>query len=122
MPNLGRSPRRDPRRSEERVFHGAFAVGWRAVSDHELADTLRVNELLQFFAIEHACEIGCQYFCLGESGGVAGLRHFKNRVGATEHDVAEYTFERVPISRLEAGLTELRSRVESRVTVRYGRR
>ena len=100
------------------LFHGAIAVGWRASSDRDLVRTLRVDEHLQFLAIEYACEIGCQYFYLGESGGAAGLAHFKNRLGATEYAATEYAFERLPISRLEAGFIDLRRRVERRALAR----
>jgi hypothetical protein len=100
------------------LFHGAIAVGWRASSDRDLVRTLRVDEHLQFLAIEYACEIGCQYFYLGESGGAAGLAHFKNRLGATEYAATKYAFERLPISPLEAGLIDLRRRIERRALAR----
>jgi hypothetical protein len=103
------------------LFHAAVGVGWRAFSDRELAGPLRTHELMQFLAVEHACEIGCRYFDMGHSGGVVGLVHVKNRFGATEHRVCEYAFERVPISRLESGLIGLRGRVESHVLARYRR-
>ena len=101
------------------LFHGQFAVGWRAFSDREVAAPLRASELMQFHAFEYACQIGCQHFCIGTAGGSAGLLYYKNRIGATQHDVAEYAFERLPISRLQAGAIELRGGVESRVLARY---
>jgi hypothetical protein len=100
------------------LFHGAIAVGWRACSDRDVVRSLRVDEHLQFLAIEYACEIGSQYFYLGESGGVAGLAHFKERLGATECAAAEYAFERLPISRLEAGILDLRRLIERRAMAR----
>ncbi|WP_160101122.1 GNAT family N-acetyltransferase [Rhodococcus sp. T7] len=96
------------------VYHGAIGIGWRAFSDRELAGPLRAHELVQFLAIEHACGIGCRYFDMGESGGAAGLATVKKRFGAKPHAVAEYAFERAPISYVERNLAELRNRIESR--------
>ncbi|WP_446222389.1 GNAT family N-acetyltransferase [Nocardia sp. IBHARD005] len=97
------------------VFHGGVGVGWRAFSDRELAGPLRTHELMQFLAVEHACRIGCRYFDMGESGGVSTLTHVKDRLGGTRQHLAEYAFERVPLSRFDSGRIALRGYVERRV-------
>ncbi|MFB7874106.1 GNAT family N-acetyltransferase [Nocardia sp. NPDC056064] len=97
------------------VFHGEVGVGWRAFSDRELAGPLRAHELMQFLAVEHACRVGCRYFDMGESGGVTTLTHVKDRLGGTRQELAEYAFERVPLSRFDHGRLALRGYVERRM-------
>ncbi|MFI1912337.1 GNAT family N-acetyltransferase [Nocardia sp. NPDC020380] len=92
------------------LFHEYVAVGWRAYGDRAFAGSSRAQELLQCRSIEYACDIGCRTFVMGESGGMNGIRHVKERLGAIEFDGAEYTFQRLPIPRLDGARTALRSR------------
>lgn len=92
------------------LFHEGVAVGWRAYGDRAFAGTSRAQELLQCRSIEYACEIGCRTFVMGESGGVAGIRHVKERFGAVEYDGAEYVFQRLPIPRLDGARAAVRGR------------
>jgi CelD/BcsL family acetyltransferase involved in cellulose biosynthesis len=76
----------------------------RAVMDKELAAPTRANDLLLKLAIEGACQAGCRYYHLGESGNSASLAQFKERFGATPYTYAEYHIERFPITAIERGL------------------
>lgn len=97
------------------LFHGAVGVGWRCYGDRPYAGPLRTVELLEFLSIQHACDLGCRYFEMGESGGMAGIEHLKQRLGARRVHFAEYAFERMPLSRLEGGFEHARARTEARV-------
>ncbi|GAB2515644.1 GNAT family N-acetyltransferase [Nocardia heshunensis] len=90
------------------LLHGQLAVGWRAYADRSLTASLRTQELLQCRSVEYACKLGCSTFIMGESGGVTGIKHVKDRLGATEFEGAEYLFERLPIPALDAGRDALR--------------
>lgn len=75
---------------------GAHAVYWRSASDKELTLQTRANDLLQKVMIEDACNAGCRYYHMGESGGVSSLMHFKSRFGAVETPYEEYFFGHAP--------------------------
>ncbi|MEE2031636.1 GNAT family N-acetyltransferase [Rhodococcus chondri] len=94
------------------VYHGAIGMGWRAFSDRALAGTLRTHELLQVRAVEHACLLGCRYFDMGPTGGVAGLEHVKRRFGGVAHHAPEFAWEQIPLSRIGQGFIRVRRRVE----------
>jgi hypothetical protein len=72
------------------LIQGVNAVQWRNYSDRSIAGPLRAAELLYALAIEHACEAGCHFFELGESGGVESLMAYKERFGAVGFPFAEY--------------------------------
>src|SRR5579885_2455726 len=95
------------------VRQGAIAMGWRGMSDRALAGSLRLNELLHEQSIRDACEAGCRWFDMGESGGVDSLVSFKIRLGGRPCALAEYRAERVPISALRRMAARERARVES---------
>ncbi len=92
------------------LIHGEHAVYWRGYSDKAVAGPLRANNLLQRMAIEDACEAGCRYYSMGESGGVAALERFKQTMGATPRTAVECRVERLPIARLERMRGEVQSR------------
>jgi hypothetical protein len=101
------------------LVYRQHAVYWRGYSKKAVAGPLRANNLLQRLAIEDACEAGCRYYSMGESGGVAPLIRFKQTLGATPRRAVECRIERVPISALET----LSGRVEERTaTLWRGRR
>jgi hypothetical protein len=66
-----------------------------------LAGPLRVNNLLQRLAIEDACESGCRWYSMRESGGVQSLIRFKQSMGATPRRAVDYRIERLPLTALE---------------------
>lgn len=80
---------------------GVTAHDTRAAIDRPLAGPVRAAELLQWHAIQLACEHGCRTHHLGESGSSAGLARFKERFGARAVPYAEYRLERVPASRID---------------------
>jgi hypothetical protein len=83
---------------------GAAAHDTRAAIDHPVAGPVRAAELLQWRAIQLACEHGCRTHHLGETGASASLARFKERFGATPVDYAEYRLERLPYTRLDHAL------------------
>lgn len=72
---------------------GRGAVYWRGASDTRIL--LPCNDLLHSEMIHRACLLGCSHYHMGESGGVASLEQFKESLGATAHNYAEYIYERV---------------------------
>lgn len=64
----------------------------------ELAGPVRANYLLHRLAIEHACEAGCRYYHMGESGDSERLALFKTRFGARPHVSADFHVEALPIT------------------------
>lgn len=76
----------------------------RNAMDKELVGTSGANDLLLKHSIEDACQAGCRYYHLGESGSSKGLAHFKERFGALPYPYAKYHLERIPITSLDASL------------------
>lgn len=76
------------------LTHGKTAIYWRSAIDKKRAGRTRANDLLQRRIIEDACNSGCHYYYMGESGGVKSLMHFKSRFGAKPYAHAEYYIER----------------------------
>jgi lipid II:glycine glycyltransferase (peptidoglycan interpeptide bridge formation enzyme) len=69
--------------------------------DIDLAGPSRASFLLQKLAIEEACDSGCRYYNMGDTGTSESLARFKSHFGAKPYEHYEYRFERWPISRLE---------------------
>lgn len=82
------------------VVHGEHASYWRGAMDKDLAGPSQANFLLQSCAIEDACNAGCRYYHMGESGSSASLAHYKEAFGAEVIQQPEYHLERFPITRL----------------------
>jgi hypothetical protein len=77
---------------------GRSASYWRGAMDAELAGRTQPNYLLHSRAIEDACEAGCRYYHLGETGGSRSLADFKSRIGGRPYDYFEYRIERLPLT------------------------
>jgi hypothetical protein len=88
------------------LVFGQHAVYWSGYSDKALAGPIRANNLLQGLAIQDACEAGCRYYSMGESGGVGPLIQFKQTFGATPRRTIGVRLERVPLTAIDT----LRSR------------
>jgi hypothetical protein len=73
----------------------------RNAMNKELAASTGANDLLLKMSIEDACDAGCRYYHLGESGASKGLADFKERFGAVAYPYAEYYFDRLPVRRLD---------------------
>lgn len=76
----------------------------RNAMDKELVGVSGANDLLLKLSIEDACQAGCRYYHLGESGSSKGLAHFKERFGALPYPYAKYHLERIPITSFDASL------------------
>jgi lipid II:glycine glycyltransferase (peptidoglycan interpeptide bridge formation enzyme) len=83
------------------VLQGKNANYTRGAMNKDLAGPVRANDLLHRLAIEDACQAGCRYYHMGESGESASLAAFKSNFGAQPVPYAEIQFERLPITRLE---------------------
>ena len=97
------------------------AIYWRGYDDRETARRLHVPELLHLAAIKDACEHGCDYYEMGESGGIASLERFKLKLGARPQDITEYRLERVPLSALQDGVGVAVERLGSLLTLSHAR-
>jgi hypothetical protein len=75
-----------------------------AAIDKERAAPVNANALLQKLSIEDACEAGCRYYHMGESGDSQGISHFKERFGAQAYPYHEYRLERLPLTKLDRGV------------------
>ena len=73
----------------------------RGAMDKELVGNTGANYLLQKTAIEEACNAGCRYYHLGESGENPKLALFKTRFGAEPFSYCEYKIERIPIAKID---------------------
>jgi hypothetical protein len=93
------------------VMMGHNADYMMGAMDKDLAAETHANPLLQKLAIEHACEAGCRFYHMGESGESAGIAGFKESLGAQPYPYPELRLERFPISRLDKGLRQVIKRV-----------
>jgi hypothetical protein len=93
------------------VLQGANAHYTRGAMNKDLAGPTLANYLLHRVAIEEACEAGCRYYHMGETGSSGSLAQFKSQFGAEAFAYAEYRLERVPISKLDQGLRRIVKRI-----------
>ncbi len=96
------------------LLHGEVWSYWRGYSDKEASGPLNANQLLMLRSIEQACDAGCRYYEMGESGGVASLEAFKARLGGEKQPVTEYRVEGVPLTRLRGRMDGIRDAVSGR--------
>lgn len=97
------------------LVYGRYAFYWRAYSDRELTKATSANHLLQHLAIEDACEAGCRFYNMGESGGVDSLRWFKQSFGAATQASLDFRLERVPMAKAENFVEVARTRTLQRL-------
>lgn len=86
------------------VLVGSNADDILAVMDASKAAATGANDLLLRLSIEDACNAGCRYYHLGESGASVGLARFKERFGAHAYPYEEFYVERLPLNQLDRGL------------------
>ncbi len=101
---------------------GGSAVGWRMYADRSLPARYRLTEVLIEESLRYACETGCQYLEMGESGGKESLAGIKERFGGQVFPLAEYYYERLPLSPALAAFQSARKRAEEFVVARASRR
>ena len=88
------------------VLQGANAYTFRSAMAPELA-RYRAGDLLLCRAIEAACEAGCRFCYMGDSGGSASLAQHKKQFGAQPREYAQYRIERLPLTAAEQGVKRL---------------
>ena len=93
------------------ILQGINAHYTRGAMDMDLAGPTRASFLLQKLAIEAACNAGCRYYNMGETGTSEGLARFKNHFGAKAYVYSEYHIERFPIKSIENGLRSLAQKI-----------
>ncbi len=86
------------------VLQGNNANYTRGVMNQDLAGPTRANDLLHRLAIEAACQSGCRYYHMGETGASSSLASFKENFGAQPIPYEEIYSERVPITRLNGAV------------------
>jgi hypothetical protein len=103
------------------LMHGNHAFYYRGTSVREKANPVRANDLLQCMMIQEACQAGCRYFHMGESGGVESLMRFKTGFGAVPTPILGYAVERLPLTQVGKGVDRLLKGVEERLLSRPGK-
>ena len=98
------------------------AVGWRLYADRSLPARYRLTEILITESLRHACEAGCQYLEMGESGNKESLANIKSRFGGQAFPLAEHYYERIPLSPARAAFQSARKHAEEFVLARTSRR
>ncbi|MDH3433222.1 MAG: GNAT family N-acetyltransferase [Gammaproteobacteria bacterium] len=93
------------------VLQGPNAHYTRGAMDIDLAGPTRASFLLQKVAIENACEAGCRYYHMGQTGTSESLARFKSQFGATPRHYSEYYIERFPLAATQARLRSLMKRI-----------
>jgi len=83
----------------------------RGAMDRDIVGPSHANEYLHVLAIRDACEKGCNYYQMGESGTSKPLTHFKRRFGAVSYDYEDYHLERLPLLRMDMTMRSLVKRV-----------
>ena len=83
------------------VLFGRNAHYTRGAMDRERAHHVHASELLQWQAIQAACEAGADWYQMGESGRSGPLADYKERFGARPCAYPELRFERLPITRVD---------------------
>jgi len=93
------------------VLQGANAHYTRGVMNQEIAGPTRANDLLHKLAIEDACNAGCRYYHMGETGFSKSLARFKGRFGAVAYPYSEFRIERLPISKIDKRIRMIIKRI-----------
>lgn len=93
------------------VLLGTNATDTRGVMNKELAGPSNANDLLQWHAIQDACQAGCVDYHLGESGSSRSLAHYKEKFGARGVPYHEYRIERLPLTSADLMLRQAVKRV-----------
>jgi CelD/BcsL family acetyltransferase involved in cellulose biosynthesis len=78
------------------VLLGANAYDFRAAMNEDLK-RYRAQDLIERLAVEEACQAGCRYYYMGDSGSSRSLGRYKEQFGALPYRYAEYRLERLPI-------------------------
>jgi len=93
------------------AFVDGTGHGMRAAIDKDRAGPVRAAYLLQWLQLEAACEAGCRWYHMGESGQSESLSFYKERFGAYPVDYAAYEFERIPLGRADRAVRSVVKRL-----------
>jgi hypothetical protein len=93
------------------VLQGTNVNYTRGAMNLKLAAPIRANDLLHRCAIEDACQCGCRFYHMGETGQSDSLAHFKGRLGAEAVPYAEYHLEKLPITHINTKLKDFVKRL-----------
>ena len=93
------------------VLHGVSAHDTRGAIDKRLAAETQANYLLQWRAMQAACEEGIRWYHMGESGTSARVSYFKERFGAKAVVFDEIRLERLPLTRIDNAARSVVKRV-----------
>src|SRR3546814_638002 len=93
------------------VLYGRNAHYTRGAMNKTLAAPTAANYLLHAAAIEEACRRGCDAYHMGETGRSKSLADFKEKFGAVGLDYHEFRHERLPVTRIDAGLRRTAKRL-----------
>lgn len=80
---------------------GHNAQDIRGAIDREVSSACGANDYIQKLAIEDACQSGCRWYHMGETGDSKSLAYYKMRFGAAPIEYADYLIEKLPISRID---------------------
>jgi hypothetical protein len=84
------------------VLFGSSAHKTRAALDYDVARNTSAAYAAEWAAIQDACQAGCAWYQMGESGQNTSLSEYKERFGAEALDYAEYRMERLPLLAVDA--------------------
>jgi Acetyltransferase (GNAT) domain len=83
----------------------------RGALDRDAIGTSNANDLIQAQSIEYACQNGCRFFHMGESGSSEQLARFKERFGAEPYSYNEIQIDPFHAIRMENALKRTVKRV-----------
>jgi hypothetical protein len=89
------------------LLQGKNVYGLKSAMDKKLAGKIGASEYLKRLAIEEACQAGCRYYHMGETGRSTSLALYKRHLGADAYEYAEYFFERIPITPIDRKLRRM---------------
>jgi hypothetical protein len=85
------------------VLLGTNAYDFRAAMNEDLQH-YRAQDLIERLSVEEACNAGCRYYYMGDSGTSRTLAAYKEQFGARPYHYAEYRLERLPFTEAERAL------------------
>ncbi len=86
------------------VVLGANAQYLWGAMDAEVGGRTNANDLLHWTAIQDACAAGCATYHMGESAEGSTLARYKEKLGGHPVPYADYSIERLPVTRMDRAL------------------
>ncbi|MBV9162162.1 MAG: GNAT family N-acetyltransferase [Pseudonocardiales bacterium] len=104
----------DPVAVHVTLHYGEQSILWMSVMNRDLANETYAGYLLQWLAIQDACNAGARYFHMGESEAGSGVEQFKAKFGASPVQYEALRFERLPLTDTERRLRAMAKRMTDR--------